>query len=81
VCPSISFLYQYRLINTRKSIGTFSIKVCGVIFLSNFLRIAFFIYKEFSIALLLQSILNILMQVAEYIYLDLTPLSLCENYD
>ena len=64
VFPSIGFLYQYRLINSRKSVGTFSIYVCGVMFLCNFLRIGFFIYKPFSIALLLQSVLNILMQVA-----------------
>lgn len=54
---------QHQLIHNQKSVGTFSINVCGVMFLSNFLRIGFFIYKEFSIALLAQSILNILMQV------------------
>jgi hypothetical protein len=32
-------------------------------FLSNFLRLAFFIYKEFSLALLFQTVLNIIMQV------------------
>lgn len=71
--PSMGFLYQYLLIKKRKSVGTFSINVCGVMLLSNLLRIAFYIYKEFSIALLAQSILNIIMQV----FLILTRLCCC----
>lgn len=59
----IGFVFQYLLIRRRQSIGSFSIKVCGTLLLSNILKISFFIYRSFSEALLFQALLMILVQV------------------
>ena len=63
VGPVIGYVYQYFLIKKRKSVGTFSINLCGVLLFCNILRIGFFFFSRYAIALLVQSILMILAQV------------------
>lgn len=61
--PVLGYVYQYRLIEKNKSVGTFSIKLCGMLLFCNILRIAFYFFHPYSQALLVQSILMITVQV------------------
>jgi hypothetical protein len=61
--PVIGYVYQYRLIEKNNSVGTFSIKLCGMLLFCNILRIGFYFSTQYSLALLIQSILMIIVQV------------------
>lgn len=61
--PVFGYLYQYRLIQKTKSVGSFSIDICGILLLANILRLNFFLFQRFETALVFQSVFMILMQV------------------
>jgi hypothetical protein len=61
--PIVGLISQYSLIKGRKHIGSFSIDTCGVLILSNVLRIMFWFSKGFAINLFIQSFVVIGMSV------------------
>jgi len=61
--PVTGYVYQFFLIKKRKSVGTFSINLCGILLFCNILRIGFYFFNRYAIPLLVQSILMILAQV------------------
>ena len=61
--PILGYVYQYRLIHKTKSVGSFSIDICGILLLANILRLNFYLFKRFETALVFQSIFMIIMQV------------------
>ena len=61
--PIMGYLYQYRLIHKTKSVGSFSIDICGILLLANILRLNFYLFKKFETALVFQSLFMIAMQV------------------
>jgi len=48
VGPVLGYVYQYKLIKQNKSVGTFSINLCGVLLFCNILRVAFYISNKYS---------------------------------
>jgi hypothetical protein len=61
--PITGYVYQCRLITQRKSVGTFSINICGMLLFCNILRIGFYFFNKYSTTLLVQSVCMILVQV------------------
>ena len=45
--PAIGYGYQYILIRRRKSIGTFSIDICGILLFANITRLNFYLFKKY----------------------------------
>lgn len=62
VAPIIAYYSQYSLIKETKSVGSFSIDVCGILIIANIMRIYFWLTSGFAINLLIQSFLVIGMQ-------------------
>ncbi len=63
ICPVLGYVSQYRLIRRSKSVGTFSIDICGILLFANILRLNFYIFKKYQTALVFQSLFMIAMQV------------------
>lgn len=61
--------------------GTFSIKLCGMLLFCNILRIAFYFFHPYSQALLVQSVLMIIVQVHLEIILAVFAQNLRDNND
>jgi len=61
--PILGYVSQYRLISFTKSVGSFSIDICGILLFANILRLNFYIFKTYETALVFQSIFMIGMQV------------------
>lgn len=62
-CPVIGYVLQYRLILKNESVGGFSIDVCLVLLIANILRLNFYPFKHFEIALIFQSLFMIAAQL------------------
>jgi hypothetical protein len=63
VGPILGYVSQYRLIKFTKSVGSFSIDICGILLFANILRLNFYIFKQYESALVFQSLFMIGMQV------------------
>ena len=63
VGPVIGYFYQFYLIRKKKSVGTFSINLCGMLLFCNIMRIGFYFFTKYAFALLVQSFLMIIAQV------------------
>lgn len=63
VAPVTGYVMQYRLIRANKSVGAFSKDICLVLLFANILRINFFIFRQYELALLFQSLFMIAAQV------------------
>jgi hypothetical protein len=61
--PILGYVSQYRLIKFTKSVGSFSIDICGILLFANILRLNFYIFKQYESALVFQSLFMIGMQV------------------
>ena len=61
--PVTGYVMQYRLILANKSVGAFSNDICLVLLFANILRINFFIFRQYEIALFFQSLFMISAQV------------------
>lgn len=61
--PILGYVSQYRLIKLSKSVGSFSIDICGILLFANILRLNFYMFKQYQTALFFQSILMVSMQV------------------
>jgi len=59
----MGYVYQCSLIKKRKSLGSFSINLCGMLLFCNILRIGFYFFKQYAFALLAQSIFMTAVQV------------------
>lgn len=66
--PVIGYIYQYKLIRSKQSVGTFSIDVCGILLFANITRLNFYIFKKYEPALFLQSLLMIMVQVCSLLF-------------
>lgn len=69
VGPVLGYVHQYYIISKSKSIGTFSIDICGILLFANILRLNFYVFTKFATSLLWQSINMILAQVLNASYL------------
>lgn len=67
VGPILGYVSQYQLIKKSKSVGSFSIDICGILLFANILRLNFFIFKRYETALVFQSLFMISMQVLSII--------------
>ena len=47
VGPVIGYIYQYRLIQLKQTVGTFSIDICGILLFANIMRLNFYIFKRY----------------------------------
>ena len=63
VGPVIGYVHQYHIIRKSKSVGTFSIDICGILLFANILRLNFYVFQKYQLALLFQSIIMIFAQV------------------
>lgn len=63
VGPVIGYVHQYHIIRKSKSVGTFSIDICGILLFANILRLNFYVFQKYQLALLFQSIIMICAQV------------------
>ena len=63
VGPIMGYVSQYMLIKASKSVGSFSIDICGILLFANILRLNFYIFKQYETALFFQSLFMISMQV------------------
>ena len=63
VCPVTGYVLQYRLIRQNESVGAFSIDICLVLLAANILRLNFYPFEPFQVALLFQSLLMIAAQL------------------
>lgn len=61
--PVTGYVMQYRLILTNKSVGAFSNDICLVLLFANILRLNFYIFRQYELALFFQSIFMIAAQV------------------
>jgi len=61
--PITGYVMQYRMILINKSVGAFSIDICLVLLFANILRVNFFVFEQYEIALLFQSLFMITAQV------------------
>jgi hypothetical protein len=61
--PITGYVMQYRMILVNKSVGAFSIDICLVLLFANILRVNFFVFEQYEIALLFQSLFMITAQV------------------
>jgi hypothetical protein len=64
--PVLGYLHQYRLIKSSKNVGSFSIDICGILLFANILRLNFYIFTHYQLALFFQSINMIIVQVFFY---------------
>lgn len=62
VAPLIAYYSQYSLICETKSVGSFSIDMCGILIVANVLKVCFWFLNGYAINLLFQSILVLMMQ-------------------
>lgn len=46
--PVLGYVYQYKLIEKKQKIGTFSINLCGMLLFCNILRIGFYIFRNYA---------------------------------
>jgi hypothetical protein len=44
VGPVVGYVHQYIIINKSKSVGTFSIDICGILLFANILRLNFYVF-------------------------------------
>ncbi len=63
VGPVLGYVHQYYVIASSKSTGTFSIDICGILLFANILRLNFYVFTKYAIALLWQSVIMIIAQV------------------
>ena len=63
VGPVMGYIHQYRLIHISQNIGTFSIDICGILLFANVMRLNFYLFKRYELALVFQSIIMITVQV------------------
>ncbi len=61
--PVIGYVHQYFLIKIDRTVGTFSIDICGILLFANILRLNFFIFNRYELALFFQSLIMIAAQV------------------
>lgn len=61
--PVLGYLHQYYIISKSKTIGSFSIDICGILLFANILRLNFYVFTKYATALLWQSINMIVVQV------------------
>lgn len=66
--PVLGYIHQYYVISKSKSIGCFSIDICGILLFANILRLNFYVFNKFATALLWQSINMIIVQVPHSLY-------------
>lgn len=62
VAPLIAYYSQYKLIADTKSIGSFSIDVCGILIIANIMRIFFWFSTGYATNLFIQSFFVIAIQ-------------------
>lgn len=63
VGPTSGYMYQYRLIHIKQAVGTFSIDICGILLFANIMRLNFYIFERYKLALLFQSLIMMTVQV------------------
>ena len=63
VGPVVGYVHQFYVICKSKSVGSFSIDICGILLFANILRLNFYIFEKYELSLLFQSIIMILAQV------------------
>ena len=63
VGPVLGYVHQYYIIQRSKSVGTFSIDICGILLFANILRLNFYIFEKYQLALFFQSLIMIFAQV------------------
>ncbi len=61
--PVVGYVHQYYVIQKSRSVGTFSIDICGILLFANILRLNFYVFEKYQMALLFQSIIMIIAQV------------------
>ena len=72
VTPILCYTPQYRLMKANQSVGTFSVLICYFFLLSNSLKMVFWTGEQFSIFILIQSLIIIVMQsLILYTYFDI----------
>ena len=64
--PVLGYVHQYFLIKVEKSVGTFSIDICGILLFANILRLNFYIFNQYELALFFQSLIMISAQVSVF---------------
>ena len=63
VGPVMGCVHQYRLIHISQNMGTFSTDICGILLFANIMRLNFYLFKRYELALVFQSIIMITVQV------------------
>ncbi len=63
VGPTSGYMYQYRLIHIKQTVGTFSIDICGILLFANIMRLNFYIFERYQLALLFQFLIMMTVQV------------------
>ena len=62
-CPIIGYVSQYKITKNSNSVGNFSTDVCAILLTSNILRLFYWYSDRFSMALLFQAVVMIVMQL------------------
>ena len=63
IAPVTGYVLQYRLILKNQSVGAFSIDICLVLLFANILRVNFYLFEQYKIALLFQSLIMVTAQI------------------
>ncbi len=66
--PVVGYIYQYWLIRSKQTLGTFSIDVCGILLFANIMRLNFYIFQQYKTALFFQSVLMVVVQVTFFLF-------------
>jgi hypothetical protein len=61
--PVTGYVMQYRLIVLNKSVGAFSTDICLALLFANIMRLNFYLFRQYELALLFQSLFMIAAQV------------------
>ncbi|KAI9223698.1 hypothetical protein BC828DRAFT_332464, partial [Blastocladiella britannica] len=64
ILPAAAYIDQYRTIAAAKDTGTFNHATCGVLLVCNTLRVFYWLAAQFSVVLLVQSLVMIVAQLA-----------------
>ena len=81
VGPVIGYFYQYYLIRKTKTVGTFSINLCGVLLFCNILRLGFWFFSRYDTALVVQSLLMITAQVWIEMTIDIFAANMRQDHE